>query len=711
VGTDQRRITAPVTQVPNSYLVQKPSTNIVDALEDIPGVSGITDGQSISKPVIRGQGYNRVVTVNDGIRQEGQQWGDEFGIEVDQNSVDRVEILKGPASLAYGSDAISGVLNLIPENTVPEGSVKGEILLNHQTNNGLVNVSGHIAGNTGGIAWSGRVSSLMAHAYQNDNDGYVLNSQFSSFGADGTVGIHRDWGFSQLHYSYFELRTGIVEGARDSATGSFVRSVLVDGEPADVIATNQELQSYTPFLINQNVRHTKLVFDNSLAVGDGRVTARVGWQLNRRQESNDVTIPDVANIFYYLNSYTYDVRYITPEFNDYSLSVGANGMVQKSENMGTLLLIPEYNLFDIGPFAILTKSLGDVSLSAGIRYDARTFDGHDNYVDSLGNQANSYDPGAIHQFKAYSSNFNGMSGSLGAAWQVSSDFSLKANVARGFRAPNVAETGSNGIHDGTVVYEIGDPGLDPEHSLQFDLMPGLNSKDFSAELDLFTNMIDEYIYPKQLIAADGTDSVRNDVPGFPNAPAFRYTQGNASFRGGEFSLDIHPSTLPWLDVSGAFSAVDAYLKDTPDSEKYLPFIPPAKLTGDVTFKPREVASSLANLYFRFGVSHVFSQTNVYHASQIYYDLSDEQAAASTSASDPYTLLNLGAGGDIVSHGGTLLSFHIAVENLGDVSYKDYMSRFKYYDVNFAVNPRRVGVYNMGRNISLKVIVPITFAGN
>ncbi len=289
----------------------------------MPGVSGITDGQSISKPVIRGLGYNRVVTVNDGVPQEGQQWGDEFGIEVDPNSVDRVEVLKGPASLAYGSDAISGVINLIPEQTMSEGTSGGNINYNYQSNNGLSNISANAGGTKNGISWSARMSSLLAHAYKNKYDGYVFNSQFNNFAYDGTLGIHKNWGYSQLHYSYFDLKTGIVEGARDSASGAFVKQVLVDDNPTESIATDEELKSYTPFLINQNVRHYKLVWDNSLSVGSGRITGLFSWQQNRRQEFNDITIPNTSNIYYFLNSLTYDVRYVAPDLNGFNFSIGA----------------------------------------------------------------------------------------------------------------------------------------------------------------------------------------------------------------------------------------------------------------------------------------------------------------------------------------------------------------------------------------------------
>jgi iron complex outermembrane recepter protein len=699
--------TVPVVEVPNSYLLQNTSTNIIDALSKLPGVSGITDGQSIAKPVIRGLGYNRVVTISDGVRQEGQQWGDEFGIEVDQNAVDRVEILKGPASLSYGSDAISGVVNLIPAKNMPEGEISGDILNNYQTNNGLIGNSLHIAGTNNGISWSGRISNTMAHAYQNKYDGYVYNSQFNNFCYDAGIGIHRSWGYSQLHFSYFELRTGIVEGNRDSATGKFVGDALpADGSgPVEIIATKQMLRSYTPFLINQLVKHSKISWDNSFSVGEGRINAILAWQRNRREEHNDPAVPDVANIYYYLNTINYDVRYISPEKNMFNYSVGVNGMYQDSKNLGTLLLIPEYNLFDLGAFAIANKKIGKLSLSAGLRYDNRQFSGHDAWIDSISEPVPANSPGALHPFSAYSSNFSGFSGSIGANYQFTGNIYLKLNAARGFRAPNVAETGSNGIHDGTVVWEIGDHNLLPESSLQFDIAPGIKSKDVTAEIDLFSNSISNYIYPNQLKSSAGGDSL-TFATGFGNAPTFKYTQANATLTGGEAVLDIHPSALPWLDFYAAYSTVNAQLSNKPDSEKYLPFIPPARLRSEITINFKKLNKTLVNSYVRIGIFHSFSQEHVYHQTQVYYALPSAEAQASLNPSAAYTLFNAGVGTDIMSSGKKICSVYISIDNITDLGYVDYMSRFKYYPVNFASNPYRVGVYNMGRNVSFKLLIPV-----
>src|SRR5690606_31898411 len=152
------------------------STNLIDALSTTPGVSQIATGPAISKPTIRGLGYNRLVVINDGIRQEGQQWGDEHGIEIDEYSVNKVEVLKGPASIMYGSDALAGVINIISNTPVPSGTINGNIFTNYQTNNGLTGLNGNVAGNINGFNWNAYGSYKSAYDYKNKYDGRVFNS-------------------------------------------------------------------------------------------------------------------------------------------------------------------------------------------------------------------------------------------------------------------------------------------------------------------------------------------------------------------------------------------------------------------------------------------------------------------------------------------------------------------------------------------------------
>lgn len=721
-ATEIRNTPQSITQVSPEYLNENTSTNVIDAIAKVPGVSAMTDGQSISKPFIRGLGYNRVLTINDGVEQVGQPWFDEFGIEIDPDAVHRVEILKGPASLAYGSDAIAGVINFIPEPALPEGKNEGGALFNYQTNNGLINNMLHLAGTDNGISWSGRIDNIMAHAYQDKADGYVLNSQFSNFNADGTIGIHRKWGYSQLHVSYFDMATGIVDGTRDSATGLMERQVsypdLNGGAPTYEIPTGQESRSYTPFVINQRIRHTKYVWDNSLAVGGGRITGTFSYQENRRQETNDPTQPNTPDIYYSSNAATYDLRYISPRIGNFDFSAGVNGVYQESQSLGTVMLIPNYNFFQAGAFAIGNYQVGKLALSGGIRFDNRTFNGQSHWIDTT-NIAQApvppNTPGSFEEFTQFSSNFSGLSGSLGGVYNFSKTFYLKANISKGFRAPNVAECAANGVHDGTVVYEIGDPSLKPESNIEEDFTVGLDFRDVSFEGTVFNNTINNFIYARGLKSALGGDSTSNllSVGGslFPDAPVYMYTQGTAQLYGGEAMVDIHPAAVSWLSLNGTLSTVNGGLLNVPDSVKVLPFVPPTRITADLKFHIKKVGKFLKNGYVKVGILTAFQQNKVYLQDSVASGLNTEQTpqqyAASQAATAGYTLLNAGLGGDIQSHGHTLCKVYITGTNLLNADYIDYMSRFKYYPYNNANG--KVGVFNMGRNISIKVIIPFDFS--
>src|ERR1700739_991592 len=716
----------PTADVTNEFINQHSSTNVIDAIATTPGVSVITDGQSIGKPIIRGLGYNRVLTINDGVEQVDQPWFDEFGIEADPDAVNRYEILKGPGSLAYGSDAISGVLNLIPEDPLPAGQTKGDVLFNYQTNNGLINNMFHLAGTSmSGVSWSARVDNIRAHAYQDPYDGYVLNSQFSNFNADGTIGVHKKWGYTQLHASYFYMNTGIVDGTRDSVGNQLMPVYYTGITPtppfpfAYVEPNQQDQRTYTPFVIYQYIHHYKLVWDNSIAVGDGAIKAIFSYQRNQREEMNDPTQPNVPIIYYNSNAVTYDARYVAPQIGNFNFSVGANGVYQNSQSLGFVQLIPDYNYMQIGGFAIASEKIGKLTLSGGIRYDMRTFTGEERWVstDTLTPQVPvaPNTPNSFEEFTPFTSHFSGMSGSIGGTYDFTKNVYAKLNIARGWRAPNVNECGADGVHDGTVVFEIGDNNIKPETSLEEDIAFGVNSKDVNFEVDGFGNTISNFIYAKGLLSALGGDSVSNalSVNGtlFPDAPVFKYVNGNAQLEGGEVTLDIHPSTMKWLEINSTLSYVTGGLTGISDSTKYLPFVPPMRITGDLIFHIGKVCSFINDAYLRVGVISVAQQSNVYREAAIYTALSSSttpfEYAASQNAEAGYTLFNAGFGGHILKHNGKEASeLFVVCNNMFNTGYMDYMSRFKYYPVNPATD--RVGVFNMGRNISIKLIVPINF---
>ncbi len=686
-SAEKNRTPIPISTIPTIELLQTSSTNIIDALAKQPGISQVTTGAGISKPVIRGLGFNRVVVVNDGIRQEGQQWGDEHGIEVDEYAVSKVEILKGPASLAYGSDALAGVINFISSATLPEGKIGGNILANYQTNNGLIGYSANLAGNRRGFIWDLRYSHKMAHAYQNKYDGYVLNSGFKENTFGGVLGFSRSWGYSHLHFSAYQMVPGIVEGDRDSATGNFLKPFSFnDTTEIFVAGTNADFRSYTPGIPYQKINHFKAVLNNSFILGDGSLKATIGWQQNQRQEFGDVLAKDDYGLYFQLNTVNYDLKYIFADQNEFQLSTGIGGMLQGSQNKGTEFLIPEYDLFDIGVFALAQKRIDKLDISVGLRYDSRTQSGKELYLNAEGEQVSSTEPEASLKFGPFKSSFTGISGSVGLTYQFSEILFTKLNLSRGFRAPNIAEISANGVHEGTINFILGDPTLKPENSLQLDYAIGLNSEHITAEVDLFTSNISNFIFLRKLEGAAGGDSLSE------GHTTFKYGSGDAQLSGGEFSIDIHPHPLDWLHFENTFSYVLSRQKDQPDSTRYLPFMPAPKIDSELKATVKKIGNIIANGYMKIEVENYLKQDKFY-------------TAFGTETETPaYTLVNVGIGTDVIRKSKTLCSIYMNVNNLTDVAYQSHLSRLKYAAVN-EVTGRR-GVYNMGRNVSIKVIVPI-----
>ncbi|MGD9555525.1 MAG: TonB-dependent receptor [Mangrovibacterium sp.] len=684
--TEQKRTPAPIEIVPHSQLMQTASSNVIDAISTVPGVSQITTGSGISKPVIRGLGYNRLIVLHQGIRQEGQQWGDEHGTEIDSYDVDHVEILKGPASLLYGSDAMAGVINFLPSPVLPDGSVKGDISSNYQSNNGLAGYSVHVAGNRQGLIWEARYSGKFAHAYENKYDGPVYNSGFREQAGSLLLGVNRSWGFSHLNFSRYHLTPGMIGGERNS-DGEFLK-VTSDaaGGQQKVPATTRDFKSYQPDPPFQKITHLKATWNNSIYLGNGNLRATLGLQQNKRKEFSRL---DEYGLYFLLNTLNYDLKYRFPEMGGWKLTTGINGMWQRSGNKGPEFLIPAYHLFDWGVFSVANRGWGDFDISGGLRVDRRSERIDALFVNSDGEKVSPADPQAVERFSAQDKSFTGFSGSLGFTWQISETIHSRFNLSRGFRAPNIAELGSNGEHEGTFRYETGNPDLKPETSLQLDLGFGLNTDHLSASLNLFRNSVDHYIFSHKLNAVAGGDSLYDELP------VFRFTAGKALLTGGEFSLDIHPHPLDWLHFENSFSYTRGILKNQPDSSHYLPQMPAPRWIAEVRADVEHVNRFVRNGYLKVVMDHNLTQDHFY------------AAYGSETRTPAYTLFHIGAGADFTSGRKTLFSVNVTVNNLTNAAYQNHLSRLKYAPVNPETG--RQGIYNMGRNVSFVLRIPVSFA--
>ncbi len=619
-------------------------TNLVDAVGHLPGLSQISTGAGISKPVIRGLGYNRVVVVDQGIRQEGQQWGDEHGLEVDEEGVHSVEVLKGPASLMYGSDAIAGVMILHPEHPLEEGTMQVKVGSQYQTNNGLYDYRVGFAGNTKGFVWNWHFLDKAAHCYKNKVDGYVPGSFFKERDIQGMLGINRGWGHSWLRFSRVSFTPGITEG--------------------ELVGTDFDGKSYgivSPF---QKVLHYKAISDNAWYFGDGTLKAIIGYQQNYRREFEEEETPELAMRLHTVN---YDIKYLHSLPHDWKISTGVGGMWQRNINQGEEYLIPDHHLFDIGVFATAEWQYQKWHFSGGARFDNRHL------------KTTSLTEEGVLRFEALSKNFTGITGSLGVVWNVTDRINLRLNAARGFRAPTVSELSSNGVHEGSIQYEIGNPELKAEKSTQLDLGFDYTSHYVSLQASLFTNWINDYIFLARLPYE--TDGYRT----------YQYREGDARLMGGEVSVDVHP--INPLHFENAFSYVRGIQLDQPDEAKNLPMMPAPKWTSDIRYEfPNFAKNHCRRTFLAFGMEYNFRQNK-------FYAVDDTETATPS-----YALFNLSAGMDLHIFGHNCIELTFSCQNLFDKAYQPHLSRLKYVDTGSLTGKQ--GISAMGRNFCFKVSVPI-----
>ena len=714
---------APVSLISNRDLQSTAATNLIDAIAKQPGVAQITTGSGISKPVIRGLGYNRIVTISDGVRQEGQQWGDEHGIEIDPQAVSSVEILKGPASLMYGSDAMAGVLLFHPARVAPMGTVQGSISTGYQTNNGLFAYSLAAGGNHNGFVWNARWSQKLAHEYRNHDDGYVPGTQFREQAFNAMLGLNKQWGYSHLTLGYYHLQPGIIAPLSSPQLGG-----RPEGAEVSPLGGTEGGASYAIPLPFQHVNHYKAVWDNSFWIGENRLKATIGYQQNQRKEYEESA--DEYSLYFRLHTLTYDVRYLIEDLDGWKFATGIGGMWQRSQNLGEEVLIPAYRLWDIGAFVTAAHDLGPVHVEGGIRFDRRMLHSYSRYEDTSSMISRyevrgtryemcSVPPPCIdskdevfsylaprtsylerehlgpREFADFHRNFNGLTGSIGAVWQATDQLNVRLNLARGFRAPNLSELGSNGEHEGTIRYERGNQDLKAEHSLQADLGIDFSSTYFSAQASFFANHISNYIFAVRDLSQEVGDIAAEGLH------FYRYAQGDARLLGFEATVDLHP--IHQLHFENTFSYVNAQQLHQPEEMKYLPMTPAPRWTSELKYELSHHSAlnahhspliKLCNAYVALQMELNLAQDNYYRA---------DQTERRTPA---YTLWNLSAGTDLHIKHRHVASIYLTLQNMFNRVYQNHLSRLKYLD--HVSSDGRQGYANMGRNLSIKVVFPLSF---
>ena len=637
-----------VAVINKQEMLRLPSNNIIDAISRIPGVSQITTGAAVSKPVIRGLSYNRVITLADGVKQEGQQWGDEHGIEVDQYNADRVEILRGAASLLYGSDAMGGVINIIDPLPPAEGQVKGELLTNYATNNGLTSSSAMMSGNTKGFVW--RLRGTYKNAYGYNTPQYRLpNSGFNERNVSGQLGLNKGWGYVHLNLSSFNQKLGLPEFSINE-DGEFVQET----EEGEALLDPAKYKSRDLLLPFQDIRHNKAAVNSFFIIGESKLRANIAYQNNQRRELEESG--DIPSLFFDLKTYSYDFKYYLPERNGWEPAVGISGAFQNNTNKAAELLIPDYDSKDFGAFAYVKRTWEKTTVNAGLRFDLRDMEARQMWE------------GDELKFAPFSNNFSNLSGAVGFTHEFNARLNLKFNAGTAFRAPNIGELSADGRHEGTNRIEKGNVTLEPERSFYTDVAVEYHTGHVDIHLNGYFNKINNYIYLRQL----NGETQQEDNLSFP---VYRYVQDKADLYGMEAGLTLHPSSLVHLDNTFSITRARNRLTDSA-----LPFTPAPVLRNELRFEPS--LKKLQESWISLGLDNFFRQDQV-----------DEEFETTTGA---YTLVNASAG-TTIKLGRQPIRLSISGRNLLDKEYIDHLSRFK-----------TDGFLNQGRNISFGVLLPLNF---
>ncbi|MFZ4928669.1 TonB-dependent receptor [Chryseobacterium sp. Mn2064] len=670
------------------------ATNIISSLvKSAPGLSVVETGPNISKPFIRGLGYNRVLTLYDGIRQEGQQWGDEHGIEVAPYIIERAEVIKGPASLMFGSDALAGVVSLFPYMPAQnDGIVHGKITSEYQSNNDLIGNGMQLGYKKNSFIASLNASYRMAKNYRNPIDGRVYNTNFEEKNFSFLLGSKTTTSFSKINFTLYDNLQGIPDGSRDPKTGKFTYQTE-EGDDDDVekrpIVSQKNLNSYTLSPLHQRIQHYRLYAQHNQQMGKGDLDVQLALQQNVRREYNHPTAPSQPGMYVRLNTLNYGARYNFPKFSSFEISTGINGMIQNNKNeSATDFPIPDYDLNEGGIYTYIKWKYKKLNISGGVRYDIRKI-GWDNFyiqtnpVTQFEEQTAQASPNTRLGFDAYNKTFGGLSASIGSAIQLTKQISLKANIGRSYRAPNITEIGSNGLDPGAHIIYKGNRNFDPEFSLQEDLGISTRFKDFSAEVSWFNNNIQNYIYLSLLVDPQGSPVVDSQ-----GNKTYQYQQSSAQLYGMEAWLSLHPEKWKGFNAEANLSLIygfnrDKIFKNKETQGEYLPLISPLKLSGNISQKI-SVGSKL--------ISSVTPTAEVeFSAAQNRYLGLDH----TETATPDYTLFNIGTAVEIHYSENRSAVLQFQVNNVMDRAYQSHLSRLKYLG----------NIYNMGRNISLKLIVP------
>jgi len=543
----------------------------------------------------------------------------------------------------------------------------------------------------------------MAKDYRNLVDGRVYLTGFNEKNISTLIGYKYNKGFTHFNATLYDNRQGIPDGSRDSITRQFTKQVHEahnDTLQSRPIVGNGELNAYKVPALAQHIQHYRLYLHSFYRLGGGDIDVLLAAQQNIRREYNHPTMRSQAGMYVRLNTINYGLRYSTPKFLSLETTIGVNGMLQNNKSLrATDFPIPDYDLYDGGLYLYAKWKSDRWTISGGVRYDVRRVQWNNFYVKAnaaTGFNQHVFSPdtaNAALQFSAYKKVFGGATASIGFTYQASNQVSFKANIGRAYRAPNITEMASNGLDPGAHIIYLGNRNFNPEFSLQEDIGMSVRTEDISTDVSVFNNNIQDYIYQSLVVDAGG-----NAVVDAQGNKTYQYQQAAAQLYGAEIWLAIHPAAIKGFRMDNGLSLVYGVnkkhqYKDAGINGEYLPLIPPMKLLTSVS-----QAVKPAKGYFTLLAPKI--EMEAAGAQSRYLALNSTE-----TATPGYILFNCGIDAEIKLAPAQTIQLQFQVNNLFDKAYQSNLSRLKYFEYYTQSPNGRSGIYNMGRNICVKMIVP------
>ncbi len=614
-----------VERISTKDLNSSGAVTLADGIKNIAGVDIISTGTGIGKPVIRGLSSNRVLTYTQGVRLENQQFGDEHGLGVNDSGIESVEVIKGPASLLYGSDALGGVLYLNPERFAISNETHGDISSTYFSN--TLGTSTNI-----GFKTSGKKLKFLARG---------SHSSFSDYDTGAEYRV------TNSRFNEKDLKTGIQYlGSKFKSTIRYNYNRSNIGIPEEIEEQTRSKDLELPF---QEIDNHILSFDNTIFLNKSSLNIKMGYLFNDRREFEDYT--DNSELHMNLSTFNYDLKYNLPEMGKFETIIGLQGMFQNNKNKGEEILIPDANTRDIGLLATSHYHLEKVDFQTGIRFDSRKIESEA--------ARNPLDEDYIPEINK---TFTSFTAALGAKIDLIDNLSTRVNLASGFRAPNLAELTSNGIHEGTNRYERGNQDLTSEQNFQVDISLEYRNKHIEFFANGFYNAVNDYIFI----------SPTNEI--IDETQVYDYLQDNAKLYGGEFGFHLHPHPLDWLHFESSFETVTGKLSN----DNYLPLIPANSLRNTFRIELKDGLIRKASSTF-ITLENKFDQKNI----------SDFE-----TRTGGYSILSAGIESSFKLQK-NMFTIGINGTNLTDKKYTSHLSRFK---------PE--GIFNIGRSINVNLKVEI-----